>query len=274
MQEAATAIIHAGKKHGLVTTMGNLHAGHLSLIERARADCEKVTVSVFVNPAQFNDEGDFANYPRTPEDDLEMCAKAGADYVFMPDAGALYAPDRDVVIVPNQLASHLCGLSRGRGHFIGVCTVVAKLFNLIRPDVAYFGQKDAQQALIIQRMIRDLNFPVKMALLPTLREDDGLAMSSRNRRLSAAERGLAPKLYAALQAGERLIAGGEKNPHTVIEKMFGELAPEMEVDYLNIVNLDDLTDVENIDAPVLLAIAAKLGDVRLIDNLIAGARDE
>ncbi|GHV23809.1 pantothenate synthetase [Planctomycetales bacterium] len=271
MQTEAAAILRAGKKHGFVPTMGNLHAGHRTLIDQARADGEIVTVSIFVNPTQFNDGADFENYPRTLAADLQLCATAGVDYVFTPTAAEIYAPDRDILVIPDKLANPLCGLSRGRGHFIGVCTVVAKLFNLVRPDRVYFGQKDAQQALIIQRMISDLNFPVKMSLLPTVREADGLALSSRNRLLTKKERQIAPQLYAALQTGAQMLAAGESRPHAVIEKMMSRLsAPEIEIDYLNIVDLATLTDLEEITGDALIAAAIKLGDVRLIDNVIAG----
>lgn len=275
MHNEARALMRAEKKHGFVPTMGNLHRGHLSLMQAARAECECVTVSIFVNPAQFNNENDLTNYPRTLERDLELCHDAEVDFVFTPSAEELYLPNRDVVIIPNHLSNHLCGITRGRGHFIGVCTIVAKLFNLVMPNVAYFGQKDAQQALIIQRMIRDLNFPIKMALLPTVRENDGLALSSRNNLLTPPQRKNAPILYQALQLGAQMISAGEKNSTNIINKITEKIIAHdnndhgAEIDYLEIVDSETLSTVETINDLVLIAGAVKFGEVRLIDNILA-----
>ena len=270
MQDEALAILRAGKKHGLVPTMGNLHAGHLSLLQQARQDCEVVTASVFVNPTQFNDPNDFQTYPRTLEDDLRLCAEAGVDFVFTPAAEELYHENSDIRVDPGRLANHLCGLSRGRGHFIGVCTVVSKLFNIVRPDVAYFGQKDAQQALIIQRMIRDLNFPLKIAVVPIVREEDGLARSSRNRLLTPENRAQAPLLYKALSTGAQMIAQGESDALKVIAAMTEILNRSGgEIDYLNVTDTETLEDVDVVNDVVLLAGALRLGDVRIIDNVLA-----
>lgn len=270
MQEAALSVLRAGKKHGLVPTMGNLHAGHFALLQQARTDCEVVTASIFLNPIQFNNAHDLETYPRTLDEDLKLCEEAGVDFVFTPTPEELYHPDRDVVVVPDKLANHLCGLSRGRGHFIGVCTVVAKLFNIARPDVAYFGQKDAQQALIIQRMIRDLNFPVNISIIPIVREDDGLAKSSRNNLLTKENRAKAPLLYQALQTGAEMIAKGESNALKVLEKMTEIIEKSGgELDYLNITDTETLEDVDIIKDLVLIAGALKLGEVRIIDNILA-----
>lgn len=270
MQEEALAVLRAGKKHGLVPTMGNLHAGHLSLMQQARQNCEIVTASIFVNPIQFNDPNDFKTYPRTLEADLKLCEEAGVDFVFTPTKDELYYPNSDISVDPGHLANHLCGLSRGRGHFIGVCTVVSKLFNIVRPDVAYFGQKDAQQALIIQRMIRDLNFPINIAIVPIVRETDGLAKSSRNNLLTAENRAKAPLLYKALSTGAEMINAGESNALNVIAKMT-EIINQSggELDYLNITDTETLEDVDIIKDVVLIAGALKLGDVRIIDNVLA-----
>ena len=278
MQAEGLQIIRSNLTHGFVPTMGALHDGHISLIEAAREECDTVTVSIFVNPTQFDDDSDLQNYPSTLEDDLNKAEKAGADIIFAPNATEMYSTNRDTVVMVDKLANHLCGLSRGRGHFIGVCTVVSKLFNITRADVAYFGQKDAQQALIIQRMIHDLNIPIKIKICPIVRERDGLAMSSRNKRLREGQREEALSLYKALTLGKKMIEeDGITDAMKVINKMV-ELIIEhgnIEVDYMDIVNPDTLEDVEEIDDLVLIAGAIKLGEeLRLIDNILAAPEEK
>ncbi len=276
MAQEALAILRSGKRHGFVPTMGALHAGHASLIEQARQECEIVTVSIFVNPTQFNEQTDFELYPRTLEADCRLAQEAGADIVFAPESGAMFPANRDTVVMVDRLADHLCGISRGRGHFVGVCTVVAKLFNIVRPDAAYFGQKDAQQALILQRMALDLNFPTQVKICPIVREKDGLAMSSRNARLPENRREDALSLWRALSLGREMIEAGERDARTVMNAMAESvLAHEgVELDYLDIVNTETLDDVETIDDLVMIAGAIRLADVRLIDNvLVAPAAD-
>lgn len=276
MAEKSLAVIRSEKKHGFVPTMGALHAGHISLIERARQDCEVVTVSIFVNPVQFNEQADFDLYPRTFEDDCRLAEEAGADFVFAPQVEEMYPKNRDTVVMVDRLSDHLCGLARGRQHFVGVCTVVAKLFNIVRPDMAYFGQKDAQQALILQRMAVDLNFPVQLKICPIVREKDGLAMSSRNARLPEGKREEALALWRALSLGRDMIEGGEHDARVVMNAM-AELVLENEgidLDYLDIVDTETLDDVETIDDLVMIAGAIRLADIRLIDNILVAPRRE
>lgn len=270
MAQESLAILRSGKRHGFVPTMGALHAGHASLIEQARHECEIVTVSIFVNPTQFNEQADFDLYPRTFETDCRLAQDAGADIIFSPEAEAMFPKTRDTVVMVDRLADHLCGISRGRGHFAGVCTVVAKLFNIVRPDAAYFGQKDAQQALILQRMALDLNFPVQLRICEIVREKDGLAMSSRNARLPENRREDALALWRALSLGREMIEGGERDARTVMNAMAESvLAHEgVELDYLDIVDTETLDDVETIEDLVMIAGAVRLADVRLIDNVL------
>lgn len=268
MQSESIALGQRGSVIGFVPTMGALHEGHLSLMTRARDECETLVVSIFVNPTQFNEENDFDAYPRDLQADLGICDEAGVDIVFAPDEAEMYTPSRDTVVMVDQLSRPLCGMSRGRGHFIGVCTVVAKLFNIVRPNVAYFGQKDAQQALIIQRMARDLNFPVQIQVCPIVREKDGLALSSRNVRIPEELRPKATGLHEALALGRELIRNGEQNPQSVYTLMMEELLkePAIDVDYLHIVSPETLEEVDTIDDLVLIAAAISIGGVRLIDN--------
>ncbi len=276
MQAEGLNILRSSMIHGLVPTMGALHDGHLSLIEAAKEECDIVTVSIFLNPTQFDNESDLENYPKTFEDDVEKAVAAGADIIFAPRADEMYSSKRDTVVMVDKLANHLCGLSRGRGHFIGVCTVVTKLFNITRTEYAYFGQKDAQQALIIQRMIIDLNIPVKMKICPIVREESGLALSSRNKRIQPGQTEQALSLYNALKLGEKLIAEGERNASTIINRMVESIIEtgDIEVDYLDIVSPETLDDVEEIEDLVLIAGAIKLdNDLRLIDNILAAPEE-
>ncbi|MFH0911383.1 MAG: pantoate--beta-alanine ligase [Planctomycetota bacterium] len=255
---------------GFVPTMGALHAGHVSLFERSVEENDLTVASVFVNPTQFGPGEDFEKYPRDPEGDVQKAEEAGVDAVFLPEAVTLYGDRCLVSVLVHELPDHLCGISRGASHFRGVATVVAKLFNIVQPDRAYFGQKDAQQAVIIGRVVKDLNFPVRIVVCPTVREENGLAMSSRNRFLSDEERGKAVCLYRALVAGRRLLQGGERAAMVILAAMTEaiESVPGVEIDYLEIVDTEELKEVAWIDDTVLMAVAIRLGNVRLIDNFV------
>ncbi len=276
MQAEARANLLRQAAVGFVPTMGALHAGHGSLIQRAVEENEVTVVSIFVNPTQFNDPQDFARYPRTEEEDLARCEEWGADIVFIPDADAMYPPAHETSVMVPRLADHLCGLSRGRGHFIGVCTVVSKLFHIVQPTRAYFGQKDMQQALIIRRMVDDLNFPLEIVICPTVREEDGLAMSSRNRLIPAHLRGHATALYRALCLGRDRIRSGERDGNAICQMMMENILqhPAIEVDYLSICSLTTLEELEQMEFPLLLAGAIVLGGVRLIDNIPLASAEE
>ncbi len=257
----------SGKLIGLVPTMGAFHDGHLSLMRRARADCDVVLVSLFVNPAQFNDAGDLSAYPRDELRDAALAAEQGVDYLFAPPIEEIYAPGFSTTVSVAGLTQGLEGEHRGRGHFDAVTTVVAKLFNIVGPQVAYFGQKDAQQAIVIQKMVRDLEIPVRIEVCPTVREPDGLAMSSRNVHLSTADRGRATALHRALNAVKQAVAAGERNPAAARAQGLTELAAAgLEPEYLELVTADALTPAERLDREVLALVAARVGDTRLIDN--------
>ncbi|MBN1913398.1 MAG: pantoate--beta-alanine ligase [Candidatus Omnitrophica bacterium] len=253
---------------GFVPTMGALHEGHLSLIRRARRDCDKVAVSIFVNPAQFGPKEDFKSYPRHPKKDLLLCGRGKVDAVFMPAAKDIYPPHFCTYVSVSGLSDVLCGRSR-IGHFRGVATIVAKLFNIIEPDVAYFGQKDAQQAIIIGRMARDLNMPVNIRLMPTIREPSGLAKSSRNAYLSLEEKQRASVLYRALKMARELIRMGHKDASKIKKRMQRLIsAHKITVEYISMVDLVDLAPVTKLYGTVLIALAARIGKTRLIDNII------
>jgi len=272
MQERARASKRKGRTIGLVPTMGFLHEGHLSLIRLARAQCDELVVSIFVNPAQFAPSEDLDAYPRDFERDEELCRKEGADIVFYPKANEIYAADASVWVDEERLSAGLCGSSRP-GHFRGVCTVVAKLFNLTLPDVAVFGEKDAQQLRIIERMVRDLNFPVKIIRGPIVRESDGLAMSSRNKHLSEQQRSNALVLRHSLDLAERLIAKGERDPCVVRVAMASmiEDIPDAAIDYIEFSDDQSLEPVDRVEGDVLVALAVKIGATRLIDNTVLSA---
>jgi pantoate--beta-alanine ligase len=272
MREAAAERLRQGVKCGLVPTMGALHQGHLSLMERSVEENESTVVSVFVNPTQFMPGEDYDSYPRTWTEDLAAAERMGVDIIFHPSAEQMYLPRRQTTVQVHELTKTLCGMSRGQGHFIGVTTVVAKLFNLVRPDRAYFGQKDAQQALVIQRMVIDLNFPVEIVVCPIVREDDGLAMSSRNRNLPPDLRERALALREALVLGREMIQSKEYNANTLFNAMCEQILQDndIEVDYLHIVSPETLQDVEKVDDLVLIAGAIRIGGVRLIDNILVG----
>lgn len=270
IRQAVSEARAAGKSVGLVPTMGALHAGHYSLIDAASRRCGFVVVSIYVNPIQFGPAEDLAKYPSTPEADLAGCESRGVAAVFMPETEEVYPRlCRTVVDVPD-LGRNLCGASR-IGHFQGVCTVVSKLFNIVQPDVAYFGAKDFQQATILRRMAEDLNFPVAIELAPTVREADGLAMSSRNAYLSAEQRRQAPALWRSLQMAAKMAV--EKRPLAAdvveaIEADLAEHAPDGVVDYIEVVDPEDLSPVESTNGRLLIALAVRFGRARLIDNVL------
>jgi pantoate--beta-alanine ligase len=268
LREALKEPRTAGRTIGLVPTMGAFHEGHLSLMRRARAECDVVAVSLFVNPAQFNDQQDLVAYPRGEQADAALAEQLGVDYLFAPTGSEIYPPGFATTISISGLTEVLEGAHRGHSHFDAVATVVAKLFNIVGPDIAYFGQKDAQQALVIERMVRDLNMPVRIELCPIVREPDGLAMSSRNVQLTGAERTRAVALHEALGAVQRTVAAGERDPAAARAAALQELtARGIEPEYLELVNPDTLAPVARIDGrPILALIAARVGGTRLIDN--------
>ena len=250
--------------------MGALHRGHLELIRKARdrAESGEVAVSIFVNPLQFEPGSDYDRYPRVPARDEKFCRDAGVDLVFHPSVGEMYADDRSITVEESSLSKQLCGRSRP-GHFRGVCTVVAKLFTILQPDVAMFGEKDFQQLAIMRRMVRDLNFPVEIAGVPTVRESDGLALSSRNQYLSAEERAQAPALHKGLVAAADLAGQGERSSRVLIDHVHGLVrqAPLARIDYVELVDRETLQPVEQAAPGSLLALAVFFGQTRLIDNI-------
>ena len=255
----------------LVPTMGALHEGHLELVRRARVKAGsegEVVVSIFVNPLQFEPGSDYDRYPRVAERDEKLCREAGVDLVFRPSAGEMYAGDRSVAVEENSLSQQLCGRSRP-GHFRGVCTVVAKLFNIVRPDAAMFGEKDFQQLAIMRRMVRDLNFPIEIIGVPTVRESDGLALSSRNQYLSAEERAQAPILRKALLAAADRAAKGENSAARLVESVRDVVrqASLARLDYVEMVDANTLQPLKTVQPGALLALAAFFGQTRLIDNI-------
>ncbi|MGQ9778496.1 MAG: pantoate--beta-alanine ligase [Bacillota bacterium] len=270
--EVRTAVGEArrrGESIGFVPTMGYLHEGHLALVRRARAENGFVVVSIFVNPTQFGPHEDFARYPRDLPRDLELCHGAGVDLVFAPEAAEMYPPGFQTYVEVEELSRGLCGASRP-GHFRGVATVVTKLFNIVGPDRAYFGEKDAQQLRVIKRLVADLNFPLEIVAVPTVREPDGLAMSSRNTYLSPQERQAALVLYRALSLAADLFTRGERRVGEILARMRELIAAEplARIDYVAIVDDETLAPLEEIDRPVLVALAVFIGQTRLIDNIV------
>jgi len=269
MQQLSKGIRHHNKSIGFVPTMGYLHDGHLSLIHRARKDCDVVVVSIFVNPTQFAPGEDLKKYPRDFDMDRKLAKRAGADIIFYPDAKHIYTKGFSAFIDVENLDKVWEGKTRP-AHFRGVCTVVGKLFNIVNPDIAYFGQKDAQQAAIIKRMVKDLNFNVSIVVAPTVREKDGLAMSSRNKYLSSEERKAALVLYRSLQEADGMIKNGEKKSDNVLERMRDVIKKEKlaHLDYVGIVNQEDFSPVSEILKTSLIIIACRIGKTRLIDNFL------
>ena len=253
---------------GFVPTMGALHAGHARLIESCVRDSACTVVSIFVNPSQFNDPSDFTHYPRSFESDASLCASLGANIVFAPPEQEIYPAPQQAFVEVARVSEPLEGAFRP-GHFRGVATVVMKLFQIVQPHRAYFGEKDAQQLAVIRRMVADLNVPVEIVGVATVREPDGLAMSSRNQRLTPSDRALAPLLYQALQLAASRIAQGVRDPAAITREAAATLArSEIQIEYLEIVDADSMQPVTLIEGPVRIAVAAKLGSVRLIDNIL------
>ena len=271
MKARAAAWKAEGLSIGLVPTMGSLHEGHESLMDAAREASDRVVVSVFVNPIQFGPGEDYEAYPRDLERDARICERHGVDVVFHPEVDDMYAPAHNTFVVMETLTDSLCGASRP-GHFRGVCTVVTKLFNIVQPHRAFFGQKDAQQLAVIRRMVRDLNMNVQVVGCPIVREEDGLAKSSRNTYLSADERAAALVLSRAVAEGQRLMEAGERSAATVLDamKQLIEAEPLARIDYVEMVSWDGIKPVETVDGPVLVAMAVYIGKTRLIDNFIFG----
>jgi pantoate--beta-alanine ligase len=268
---AVASATQSRRRRVLVPTMGALHRGHLELIRRARQSAGEdgqVAISIFVNPLQFEPGADYEKYPRPEEADEEVCRNAGVDILFRPLPAEMYFPDRSVKIVENSLSEMLCGRSRP-GHFEGVCTVVAKVFHLLAPQAAVFGEKDFQQLAIIRRMVRDLDFPVEIIGVPTVREPDGLALSSRNQYLSADERAQAPVLRASLLKAEKLVRGGETSTARLIAAVRERItsAAAARIDYVEAVDAETLQPVGTVGSNTLLAAAVFFGSTRLIDNL-------
>jgi pantoate--beta-alanine ligase len=261
----------ANRSVGLVPTMGAFHRGHVSLMERARSATDVVVVSLFVNPTQFGSGEDLAAYPRDERRDAEIAAAAGVDVLFAPPVEEVYPDGFQTTVRVGQLADPLEGAQRP-GHFDGVATVVTKLLSMVRPDVAFFGQKDAQQALIVRRVVRDLDIPVRIEVCPTVREPDGLALSSRNAYLAPAERERAVALRRALDAAERAVAAGERDASAVVAAARGAMEPYgVEPEYLVLVAADTLSPVDRVDGEILVALAARVGPARLIDNTLITA---
>jgi pantoate--beta-alanine ligase len=268
-RSAIAALRAQGRTVGLVPTMGALHAGHLSLIRAARAACDAVVVTIFVNPKQFAPEEDLAKYPRTFEADCELLQAEGVEVLFAPPVEEMYSPDETTLVEVEKIGDRLDGASRP-GHFRGVATIVAKLFNIVAPDKAFFGQKDAAQVAVLRRMVRDLNFNLELVVCPIVREPDGLAMSSRNAYLLPDERNRARVLSRALRRIEERIAGGEADAAELIDVGLAVLAeePEILLDYLRVVDPDTLEDIRGIEGGALIAVAARVGPARLIDNIL------
>jgi len=275
MQAMCRKLILAGNRIALVPTMGCLHEGHLSLMKTARERGNILAVSIFVNPIQFGKGEDYERYPRDIRRDSRLCAETGVDLLFCPEASDIYATDHSVFVDETVLSQGMCGSFRP-GHFKGVTTVVAKLFNIVQPDVAVFGHKDIQQALIIKQLVRDLNFPIDVVIAPTVREADGLAMSSRNNLLTDDDRRVAPCLWKALGLAQSLAAGGYKDTAGIRDKMTELIqaeAPSACIDYIEFANCATLHPTATISGPTVVALAVRLGKVRLIDNLVIGERD-
>ncbi len=261
-----------GRKIGLVPTMGALHAGHVSLIEAAAKDCGFVVVSIFVNPTQFGPGEDLDSYPRPFEADLDICRRAGVAVVFAPAPEHMYPAENRTWVTVDKLTDPLCG--RGRPiHFRGVTTVCTKLFNIVGPDAAYFGQKDAQQAIVIKRMVADLNMPLEIVICPTVREPSGLAVSSRNQYLSEQQRKDAARIYESLGRCRQMIEAGTTDARQIVGEMEGMLTqiPAVQIDYVSIVDAETLETVDTICGKILVAVAVQIGPARLIDNILVDA---
>ena len=273
--EMATARTAAERPLGLVPTMGALHEGHLSLVRRARSENATLVVTIFVNPTQFAPNEDLAAYPRDLDRDVALLEQEGADLVFLPSPEEIYPDGFDTWVSVDRTSAPLEGESRP-GHFRGVATVVCKLFNIVRPDGAYFGQKDAQQLQVIRRMNADLNLGVELTAMPTVREPDGLAMSSRNAYLSPAERRAAPVLYNSLRAAKDLYADGVRQAPAIREatQRVLDAEPLARIDYVSVADPETLAELQQIEKPALVSLAVRIGNTRLIDNVVLGAEKE
>jgi pantoate--beta-alanine ligase len=269
MHARAESARKSGTTVGFVPTMGFLHEGHLSLMRRAREECDVVVVSIFVNPTQFGPNEDLDRYPRDADGDRAKCERAGVDVLFMPEAKEVY-PEKPCVFVDVEGITDILEGAIRPGHFRGVATIVAKLFNIVQPQKAYFGQKDFQQGAVIKRMVKGLNLDVRVVVLPTVREADGLAMSSRNSYLKGEERTRAAVLYRALRAGEELIRAGGREPEKVRQKMSAKLLkePGVVIDYVAVADPDTLAPAEALKSGTVLLVAARIGKTRLIDNIV------
>ncbi len=256
---------------GFVPTMGYLHEGHLVLARQAKAENSSVVVSIFVNPTQFGPHEDFKKYPRDPQRDLAMLEKEGVDIVFMPSVAEMYPPEFSSWVDVGKISERLEGASRP-GHFRGVATVVAKLFNLVQPDRAYFGQKDAQQLIVIKKMAAELNMNLEVVAVPTVREPDGLAMSSRNTYLNPEERKAAVVLYQALTLAQKLWSQGEKDAQTIRQQMTEliQKQPLANIEYISIADAETLDELDTVKPPALVSLAVRIGKTRLIDNIVVG----
>jgi pantoate--beta-alanine ligase len=269
MRPLADTLRREGKRIGFVPTMGFLHEGHLALMRRARQENDIVVASIFVNPVQFGPNEDLDRYPRDAEGDRAKCVTAGVDILFMPTASEMYPEKPSVFVTVEGISDVLEGAIRP-GHFRGVATVVAKLFNIVKPHKAYFGQKDFQQCTVIKRMVIGLDLDVEVIVLPTVRETDGLAMSSRNSYLDPGQRQKATCLFRALRLGEELVKNGVREPETIKQKMRAILVQEkgVEIDYVEVADPDRLAPLERLEGRTVLLLAVRLGGIRLIDNLL------
>jgi pantoate--beta-alanine ligase len=269
LRKALASVRETMRTIGLVPTMGALHAGHAKLIETAQREADCVVTSIFVNPIQFNRNEDYDRYPRDLSNDVEFCTVRGVDLIFAPPADEMYPEPQRAFVDVEALSDHLCGEFRP-GHFRGVATVVLKLLNIVQPSRAYFGEKDAQQLAVIRRMVKDLNIPVAIVEVPTVRETDGFALSSRNQQLNAEERRIAPALNQALRRAEKLISAGVRGAEEIKSSALAILQryPEIRVEYLEIVDPESMQPVEAIAGPVRVMMAAWIGKTRLIDNVL------
>ena len=269
MQEHSNRMRSLGKTVAFVPTMGFLHKGHLSLIKEGRKLGDDLVVSIFVNPSQFSPGEDFESYPRNFDKDLKLLQKEGVDVIFSPNEDELYQDGFQTYVELKNLPNHLCGISRPI-FFRGIATVITKLFNIVRPHIAIFGQKDYQQLTVIRRMVRDLNFDIKIVGFPTVREPDGLAMSSRNSYLTPEQRSNAVSLYKSLKQSKKLVESGIKEAKRIIDAAYALIKshPETTIDYIAICDPETLVDMETIDRPALMALAVSIGKTRLIDNMI------
>jgi pantoate--beta-alanine ligase len=273
VRELVKAARGRDQKIGLVPTMGALHIGHIALIERAVKECDYVVVSIFVNPTQFCPGEDLETYPRPLEADLEICENVGVDVVFTPTTEQMYGTANLTWITVEKLTEPLCGRFRP-GHFRGVTTVCAKLFNIVQPDIAYFGQKDGQQAIVIKKMVADLNMPLEIVVCPTVREPDGLAVSSRNQYLTEQQKKDATLIYKSLQECRRLVGDGVTDTKSITAQMREILnrAPAIEIEYVSILDAETLDEINSVDRQVLAAVAVRIGQAKLIDNILVDSK--